>query len=258
MTRDALALDVRCLRGPRSEALLVAVLVPQPEKCLARSGRRGRASEMPGRFRLRASEKDCGFFHARGRRCLRQNILRQRPTPYASGRSDAVFLSMSRHHSKDLSVIVNTYPYYGVYTLQVVSPQSLSALTVEPCTEKIGPVPRRQIVDPAFGKWLGYLRDLTDLSQRSAASEANVSVDSVRRLENGELTGSAHLLAWLSWLNSRQEPDLRQQLAEWPTRLLSLGERARREGLASKPAKAKRKQTGEAIVPTKKRRHAGR
>lgn len=96
----------------------------------------------------------------------------------------------------------------------------------------------------SFGTWLKYVRQLSGLSQKEAAKLASVSFDSVKRLEGGQLVGSAHLLGWLSWLaeyptESETDTEMLEEIKRWPMKLLAVGDYVRDHGLALKQPKAK-------------------
>lgn len=129
----------------------------------------------------------------------------------------------------------------------------LSVLTARDPDARIAIVPTRDAsttFKPAesFGTWLKYLRQLTDLTQDEAAKLANVSVDAVKRMERGKLVGSAHLLAWLAWLDTtavnknddeERNFELEEEFKKWPDRALTLGARIRDAGLAMQSPKAR-------------------
>lgn len=121
--------------------------------------------------------------------------------------------------------------------------------------------PRKTDFRPAdsFGTWLKYLRQLTHLTQAEAASDAQVSLDAVKRMERGQLVGSAHFLAWLSWLQDASERStvatsktrptdpleadadtLHVEIQQLPAKLLILGDRIRTAGLAIQAPKGRR------------------
>jgi hypothetical protein len=124
--------------------------------------------------------------------------------------------------------------------------------------EKMRVVARRVILDPKFGLWLKHSRERAGIrNPKDVAAQAKVSLDSIRRMERGEVVGSAHLTAWLAWLNHYKDSDFRKIFDEWPDRLLGLGSRAADLGLASKPPKSGSKSLGERQRADTKRRHAG-
>lgn len=95
----------------------------------------------------------------------------------------------------------------------------------------------------SFGTWLKYVRQLSGLTQQVAAKKAGVSFDAVKRIERGQLIGSAHLLAWISWLaefpDEAEVPNMGEEIARWPQKLIALGDYIRDHGLALKAPKSK-------------------
>lgn len=112
----------------------------------------------------------------------------------------------------------------------------VNVLTVAQQRLRIGVVPRRIARVVSFGKWLKYVRSLTELSQKEAAEAAQVSYDAVKRIERGELVGSAHFLGWLSWLDENKP----SELEGWERKLMIIGKHMRRDGLAMLPPKIKK------------------
>ncbi len=145
----------------------------------------------------------------------------------------------------------------------MVDTVAVGVLTDEASDAKIAIVPKRDASSfkPAesFGTWLKYLRQLTGLNQEEAAKQANVSFDAVKRMERGRLVGSAHLLAWLAWLDTeaahKNDDELNEEIEEefkkWPDKALNLGLRIREAGLAMQPPKGRSQQDTESTVRTK-------
>lgn len=98
-----------------------------------------------------------------------------------------------------------------------------------------------------FGAWLKYVRSLTGLTQKEAAKQARVSFDAVQRIERGKLVGSAHLLAWLAWLDveaahkndDEATQEIEDEFSKWSDKAITLGHRIRDDGLAMQSPKAK-------------------
>lgn len=145
----------------------------------------------------------------------------------------------------------------------------LMALTCAEYGATIPPVSKKDefYAAESFGAWLKYLRSLTRLNQLDAAKKAKVSHDAVKRMEGGQLVGSAHLLAWLSWLEEMGErggPEddidasvdadtLNTAMKEVPDKLMMLGVRIREAGLAIQTPKGRRIVIDDASVPSGQR-----
>jgi transcriptional regulator with XRE-family HTH domain len=103
------------------------------------------------------------------------------------------------------------------------------------------PVPKRVLVDRSFGLWLKQVRGLTGMTQEGVAEQSRISLEAIRRLEQGQLPGTPYLVALLAWLNEQRNTDMHQEFSQWPTRVLTLGAVVRKKGLALQPPKSGRK-----------------
>lgn len=90
-----------------------------------------------------------------------------------------------------------------------------------------------------FGLWATGLRRLSGRTQERASAESRVSLDSIRRIERGEMPGGAHLLGLLSWLMEQPKVHNSTSGQRFAQELLSAGQLARASSLAYQQPKAK-------------------